>query len=63
MEETWYSSPLLSVREELDPEVSEDPYAYPDEELLAKCESFKNLPQETLTLYDGEWTRLKLASN
>ena len=31
-EEIWYSTPLLSVREALDPEVSSDPYAYPDAE-------------------------------
>ena len=62
-EEIWYSSPLLSVREELDPEVSGDPYAYPDESILSNCESFKNLPAETLALYDSEWTRLMLASN
>ena len=62
-EEIWYSSPLLSVREELDREVSGDPYAYPDESILAQCESFKNLPADTLALYDSEWTRLMLASN
>ena len=62
-EEIWYSSPLLSVREELDPEVSGDPYAYPDESILAQCESFKNLPADTLALYDSEWTRLMLASS
>ena len=62
-EEIWYSSPLLSVREELDPEVSGDPYAYPDESILAQCESFKNLPADTLALYDREWTRLMLASS
>ena len=62
-EEIWYSSPLLSVREELDPEVSGDPYAYPDESILAQCESFQNLPADTLALYDSEWTRLMLASN
>lgn len=62
-EEIWYSTPLLSVREELDPEVSGDPYAYPDESILAQCESFKNLPADTLALYDSEWTRLMLASN
>ena len=62
-EEIWYSSPLRSVREELDPEVSGDPYAYPDESILAQCESFKNLPADTLALYDSEWTRLMLASN
>lgn len=62
-EEIWYSSPLLSVREELDPEVSGDPYAYPDESILANCESFKNLPADILALYDDQWTRLMLSSN
>lgn len=63
VEETWYSSPLLSVREELDEETASDPYAYPDSDVLSKCESFKNLPENILALYDSEWTRLKLASN
>ena len=63
VEETWYSSPLLSVREELDSEVSEDPYAYPDDAVLEQCESFRNLPEDILALYDSEWTRLKLAAN
>ena len=62
-EEIWYSTPLLSVREALDPEVSSDPYAYPDESIMAQCESFKNLPEDILALYDSEWTRLMLASN
>ena len=57
-EEIWYSSPLLSVREELDPEVANDPYAYPDAEILANCESYTNLPQAILDLYDREWTNL-----
>ncbi len=61
-EEIWYSSPLLSVREELDPEVSSDPYAYPDETIMAQCESYAGLPQDILDLYDSEWTRLKSAS-
>ena len=62
-EEIWYSTPLLSVREELDPEVAADPYAYPDESILAQCESFKNLPEDILALYDSERPRLMLASN
>lgn len=62
-EETWYSSPLLSVREVLDPEVAEDPYAYPDAATMEQCESFQNLPQDILTLYDEEWVRLGLAGN
>ena len=61
-EAIWYSTPLLSVREELDPEVSSDPYAYPDAEILAQCESYAGLPQNILDLYDSEWTRLKSAT-
>lgn len=58
-EEVWYSSPLLSVREQLDPEVSGDPYAYPTAEVRAKCETYTNLPDSILDLYNSEWTRLK----
>lgn len=54
--------PLLSVRDALDPEVSSDPLAYPDEAIMAQCESYAGLPQEILDLYDSEWTRLKSAS-
>ena len=61
-EEIWYSTPLLSVREELDEEVANDPYAYPDSDIMAKCESYAGLPQNILDLYDSEWTRLKSAT-
>ena len=58
-QETWYSTPLLSVREALEPEVVSDPFAYPEADILAMCESFKNLPADTLNLYNSEWLRLK----
>ena len=61
-EEIWYSTPLMSVRDALDPEVSSDPLAYPDETIMAQCESYAGLPQEILDLYDSEWTRLKSAA-
>ena len=61
-EEIWYSTPLLSVREELDEEVANDPYAYPTADIMAKCESYAGLPQNILDLYDSEWTRLKSAT-
>lgn len=61
-EETYYSTPLLSVQEALDPELTGSPFAYPDADFLANhCESYQNLPQDTLALYDAEWTRMKLA--
>ena len=58
-EEIWYSTPLLSVREQLDPEVASDTLAYPNTDIMEMCESYAGLPQETLNLYDSEWTRLK----
>lgn len=59
VEETWYSTPLLSVMDALDAQVAGDPYAYPDESTVAQTEIFRNLPPETLTLYNNEWLRLK----
>lgn len=58
-EATGYSTPLLSVKEALPDEVKNDPVAYPSAEALSRCESFINLPQELLNLYDSEWLRLK----
>lgn len=58
-EETWYSSPLLSVRDALDPEVVEDSFAYPDAAFMEEqCETFACLPTEIRTLYNDEWVRL-----
>ncbi|SBW05466.1 Spermidine/putrescine ABC transporter spermidine/putrescine-binding protein [uncultured Eubacteriales bacterium] len=58
-EATGYSTPLLSVRDALPDEVKNDSVAYPDSEALSRCESFVNLPQNILDLYDSEWLRLK----
>ena len=57
-EQTWYSSPLLSVREQLDAEVADDPYAYPDADFISKMtETYSVLPKETRELYNSEWVR------
>ncbi len=59
VEATWYSSPLLSVREALDSEVAEDPYAYPDAQFIADMtETYACLPSATRSLYNDEWVRL-----
>lgn len=59
VEETWYSSPLLSVREALDPEVSEDPNAYPDTDFMEqRCETYACLPDAARKLYNDQWVRL-----
>lgn len=58
-QETYYSSPLLSVREALDPEISGDPYAYPSAEFVAEMtETYACLPNETRLFYNEEWVRV-----
>lgn len=54
-----YSTPLKSVKEALDPEVTSDPVAYPAASVLERCEAFLNLPEDLLKFYDSEWLRLK----
>ena len=61
-EEIWYSTPLLSVREELDPEVASDTLPIPTRTSWRCARATAGLPQEILDLYDSEWTRLKSAS-
>lgn len=59
VEETWYSSPLLSVRKALDSQVTEDPYAYPDADFMEnQCETFSCLPADIRVLYNDQWVRL-----
>lgn len=58
-EETYYSTPLLSVREVMDPELSQDPFAYPDDEFLEQeTEAYACLPSPIRLLYNEEWVRL-----
>lgn len=59
VEETWYSTPLLSVRDELDPEVAQDPNAYPDQQFMEEmCETYACLPPDIRKQYSDEWVRL-----
>lgn len=51
-----YSTPLMSVKEALDDEITDNPIAYPDAEVLANTETFINLPEETNMLYDALWS-------
>lgn len=41
-----YSTPQQSVYDNLDPEIVNDGISYPSEELLSKCDTFINLPDE-----------------
>lgn len=58
-EEIGYSTPLITVKEALPEEIKNNPVAYPSTGVLSSCETFANLPQNILELYDSEWTRLK----
>ena len=53
-----YSSPSTAARELLSDELKDSEICYPDEALLENTDTFINLPQETLDLYDSEWVRL-----
>jgi len=53
-----YSSPSSAAKELLDDALKNSPIAYPDASLMANMETFINLPQDILDLYDSEWIRL-----
>ncbi len=57
-----YSSPSSAARELLSDDLKNSEIAYPDASLLAKDDTFINLPQATLDLYDSEWVRLRTNS-
>lgn len=53
-----YSSPSSTARELLSDELKTSDICYPDEALLENTDTFINLPQDILDLYDSEWVRL-----
>ena len=60
-EETWYSAPSATALAGMDSEMSEDPIMYPDDDVLAKCETYAGLPEDTLLEYDRQWINICLA--
>ncbi|MGI5978277.1 MAG: ABC transporter substrate-binding protein [Oscillospiraceae bacterium] len=54
-----YTSPNKDVEALMDLDELSKSVRYPDAATLAKCESFVNLPQETLDYYDSMWVKLK----
>ena len=57
-----YSAPSSAAKELLDDELKNSPISYPGSDILANTETFINLPQATLDLYDSEWVRLMTAN-
>ena len=58
---TGYCVPSMEAYEMLDEEVKNNPITYPGSEAMSKMEIFTNLPENILTLYDSEWSRLTTA--
>lgn len=54
-----YSCPEPAAMELMDPEVTENPYFYPPQEILDNTEVFLNLPKETNRLEADLWLKLK----
>lgn len=53
-----YSTPLMSVKGELDEKTTSNEWAYPSDEILAKCDVFRHIGDD-IRLYDDAWTRIK----
>ena len=53
-----YSSPSSAARELLSDDLKNSDICYPDQALLTNTDTFINLPQDILDLYDSEWVRL-----
>lgn len=58
-----YSTPQKSVYEQLDEEVINDGISYPSEEVLAKCDTFINLPDETNAYMQDLWLDVKASGS
>lgn len=57
-----YSTPMSSVRELLDEELKNSSISYPDPAILAKCDTFSNLDEETGAYLQDSWTEVKSSS-
>ena len=59
MEVTGYATPSAEAYAELDEETKNNWILFPSKEILENCETYVNLPTETLELYNQYWTKLK----
>ncbi len=57
-----YAPPSSAARAELGDDLADSELVYAPAEVRKNCETYVNLPQETLDLYDAQWLRLKAAS-
>ena len=61
MDYLGYSTPISAAKAYMDPEVANDPVAYPDAETLSRGSSFLALPTESTQLMDSLWLTVKTA--
>jgi spermidine/putrescine transport system substrate-binding protein len=54
-----YGTPSWEAYEQLDDEIKNDPVSYPPQEVLDRCETFVNLPDDILEWYSNMWSELK----
>ena len=54
-----YSAPEEAAKAYMDPEMAENPIAYPDQETLSRGEAYIYLPAETNQLMDALWLEVK----
>lgn len=57
-----YAPPSSVAREELGDDLADSELVYAPQDVRDRCETYINLPQEILDLYDSEWIRLKAAN-
>jgi len=62
-EAVGYATPQKEAKQELDPEISEDPMFYPPQEVLDHTEIFQTLPRTVSKLMDDLWIKLKISRN
>lgn len=54
-----YSTPIIGAWENLDENLKQNPIAYPPENIIKKCESYKYLPKEINTKMETLWTEIR----
>ncbi|WP_079489595.1 ABC transporter substrate-binding protein [Maledivibacter halophilus] len=53
-----YSTPHTEAKKMLEPEIANDPVAYPSDDILEKCEVYRDLG-DMVKVYDRIWTEIK----
>ncbi len=56
---TGYGTPSADAYDQLDDESKNNTVLYPQDDVISGCESFLNLPEDILKLYNDLWVKLK----